>query len=133
MEEKIPNGFSKGMVKDLDPVNQPEGTYSYALNAILETREGSYGNISSEEGNMVCSNLDDGYDTILGSTLLPDNTTVYIVHGKDDDIIVHKNKKGDLDIKVKTACFNFKKCNPVDVRARLFKGCENVLYFYRWC
>lgn len=48
------NNFVKGINQDIHPKYQQEGTYRYALNAVLETAQGDQPSISNELGNIYC-------------------------------------------------------------------------------
>lgn len=52
--------FNKGLNLDSPNKLQPDGTYRFALNAILETIEGDYGSISNERGVEFCLGLAEG-------------------------------------------------------------------------
>jgi hypothetical protein len=49
------NTLNKGLSQDIHPKFQPEGSYRYALNAVLETNDGNIGAISNELGNTYCA------------------------------------------------------------------------------
>ena len=48
---------AKGMVQDMSPQAQPDGTYRFALNGINNTEDGQQGYLSNEEGNLPCLNM----------------------------------------------------------------------------
>ena len=48
------NNFTKGLNQDIHPKYQPEGTYRYALNAVIETETGQLPSLSSEIGTYYC-------------------------------------------------------------------------------
>ena len=73
MSEKA-NNFNKGLHRDAPLVEQPDGTYRFALNAVSETREGEESYISNEEGNTSCHDFGVGW-TPLGSVYIGDDTT----------------------------------------------------------
>ena len=52
--------FNKRLNLDSPNKLQPDGTYRFALNAILETKEGDYGSLSNERGSETCLDLEEG-------------------------------------------------------------------------
>lgn len=49
------NTFNRGINQDIHPKHQPEGSYRYALNSVLETKGGDLLTISNESGNNYCA------------------------------------------------------------------------------
>src|SRR5574343_264581 len=50
MSEKSGNTFNKGLFLDVGKASQPDGNYSFALNAINQDEEGFIGFLSNERG-----------------------------------------------------------------------------------
>jgi hypothetical protein len=46
------NNFEKGLNQDVHPKYQLDGTYRFALNAVLETQDGEFPGITNEIGNI---------------------------------------------------------------------------------
>ena len=68
----------KGLNTDYSSINQPKGTYKYALNAILESNEGDMFQLSNEEANTLVASLKDGYK-IIGTVYIGDDETVILI------------------------------------------------------
>ena len=60
-------GFNKGLNLDAPLSLQPEGTYTWALNAINENNQGEIGFLSNEVGNYECAEIDTSAYAVIGS------------------------------------------------------------------
>jgi hypothetical protein len=129
--ERSGNIFNKGMSQDNTEKLQPKGSYRFALNSILESKEGNFGSIMNEEGNGLCANFPEGYLPI-GSILLPNKETVVFLAHDDKSkpsIIGIQDCNCEFEALITSSCLNFDPCYPIKGEVSVRKGCENVIYF----
>lgn len=124
------NTFTKGMNTDILPKNQPDGTYRYALNAVVETEDGDLPSISNELGSAsACTNYPSG-KKIIGHTLTenPDITVLFLFDPNDEHEIGYYDSATDLYTTVaKGSCLNFSDTHQIRAIFRLRNGCERVV------
>lgn len=125
------NNFYAGIDQDIDPKYQKEGTYRYALNAVLETTEGDLFNISNEKGNVYDSA---GFPTtkkIIGHTLTDNHEIVLFLYDPDvrpeHEIGIYDPLVGTYTTIAKSGLFNFK--NPINALFRMKNSCNRLIYF----
>lgn len=118
-----------GLHTDSSPINQPVGTYRFALNAVNQTKKGSEKFRSAEESNEECYQLTTGFVPI-GETYISKGKTIIFSTALDNSIseigivddqcqyTVHVS--GDLGFKVQ---------NQIDATFRLRRGCEETVYW----
>lgn len=118
----------KGMVRDSSPLNQPENTYRMGLNLLMESREGNYSSLSTEEGNSRCFPIGVDYDII--GTIIADNDDVAIfsTNGTISRIGI-ASANCEYQLLVESSCLNFNKNFPITGEFRIANGCNRVLYF----
>ena len=77
--------FSKGMMKDIEPMMLPDGAYSSARNAVNNTHRGNVGTIASESGTIFACNLPYTY---IGSIYIEglDKTAIFTTNNTDCEI-----------------------------------------------
>ena len=119
-----------GLNTDVLPKNRENGYYGYALNAVLESREGDHSAIVNELGNdralstpgfvVIGHALTDTDDIILFS--VNENTNM-------SQIGVWNPVSGNYKTEILSSCLNFSTKHPVDSLFRIRKGCERVIYF----
>jgi hypothetical protein len=123
------NQFTKGINQDILPKFQEEGTYRFALNAVLETEFGEQPSISNEKGNVLCGEFPEG-KVIVGHTLL-DNDDVFIAlydpSGNHEVGILNTQTCIYSTLSI-DACWNFSDKYPVNILFRIRNGCERVVY-----
>lgn len=121
---QLPGSLSTDTSKN----NQPEGTHSFALNAISETNSGDRGFVSSEPGNTQCINID-GF-ILVGSIPLVDNQTILFLatQNQSNSKIILQTGCNSQTV-VETSCLNFNDKFPVTGVAKIRKGCNRVIYF----
>lgn len=78
------NQFTKGLNQDTHPKFQPEGTYRFALNAMLETEEGDLATISNEKGNTLYEVIPEG-KVIIGHTLTDNDDVVLALYDPEGE------------------------------------------------
>ena len=121
------NRPSKGMVTDLDPLDQPKESYRYALNSVGETREGDRNIISNERSNEACWELPEGYLPI-GKIYTKDNTLViFSTNGTSSEIGTVRNC--DYNTVINSDCLNFSIEHQIEAVYRVRRGCETVIYW----
>ncbi len=130
--------FTRGLITDSSPNNQPENSWRYALNLVNETKQGDKGYIGNEYGNSICASL-----TIDGKTYLPighinllDNEVVLFLATADQSESRIVIQSGCLLTQVvytkdgnSASCLNFSEYHPVTGVAKIRKGCNRVIYF----
>jgi hypothetical protein len=121
--------YNKGMNKDNNPLFKPEGTYQFALNALLGTKEGDTGTISNEEGNIACGDVPGNY-SVIGSVQLDDNKTVLFITNNITSILgIYNPDKCGFDNLIVSNCMNLRTDKQVDALFRIVRGCERTVYF----
>ena len=127
--------FSKGMSKDTSELNNPEGTYTYALNTINQTSEGDYGFISNEESNKKITSIKPDYIPI-GKCYIGDNKTViFSVNpktGVSEIGVLENDSYRELvndEVHYDEFTLNFKPTHQIQATYRLRRGCEHIIYF----
>lgn len=126
MENNV-NRPIKGMMQDVNPVDQPKESYRYALNAVNETSEGNRTMLSNEKGNEECYDLSPGYYRI-GKVYTKDNEIViFSTDGTNSEIGIVRNC--EYTAYVNSECLNFSLEYQIDATYRLRRGCETVVYF----
>lgn len=127
------NQFTKGINDDVHPKYQPEGTYRWAYNAVLETEEGDIPSISNELGTEVCASLPTN-TTIIGHALT-DTTdiVVFLYHSDpsrpDHEIGIYNPLNCSYTTIVKDQLLNFSNQHPINAVVRIKNGCDRYLYF----
>src|SRR5688572_18769557 len=121
---------STGLHNDNNPIDQPKGTYRYAINAVNEAQDGQQTALSNERGSTVSSQIPEGF-FILGDRYLEDNLSAVILHnpttGKDQ--IGFLNKDGVYTVVVDTLVLGLRISKQCDIRYRLRRGKERVIYW----
>ena len=106
---------------DSEAVNQPENTYSFALNVLDGSKEGSKGARVNELGNTLCLELDNTY---AGAIRVDENNiAVFIKPSKI--ILLNPNTCGTILFDIDGLNFGDK----VTGESRIVRGCEKVVYF----
>jgi hypothetical protein len=120
----------KGMYTDVHPLNQPPGSYRYALNIVFESGEGDAYSFSVEEGNKICFSLSGGY-RIIGSIYLGNNDTIIFSVNPStskSEIGLVSGNCGYTAL-IKSSCLGFSQLYPVKGIYRIKNGCDRVIYF----
>jgi hypothetical protein len=131
--------ISGGINTDTSLVNQPPGTFRFAMTGVDETKEGDLGSFSSEESNKEC------YDLTANGSLSAGYVPIGKVYiGAEDVLIFLANPNGDsagiiVDRECNTSVaftdenqetkFGFKVTNQIDATYRLRRGCERTVYW----
>lgn len=128
MAEYNPTQLHTGLSLDTKPFAQPKGTYPFALNAVLETKEGDITAIANELGNELCIELEPGFQ-IVGHSLTDTDDIVIVATDNTTTIIATYNP--DLctyEEHIRTTCLGYTTANPVFIEFRIRKGCERNIY-----
>ena len=116
----LPN---KGLFTDTQSQNQPDGTYSFALNALHDATDGGIGTLIQEHGNQLLTQLP---GAIAGYIPLYDNGGVLFV--EPGYIYLLENKT--LSLLHQDPLFGFSRKYPITGRSTVINGCERIVY---WC
>lgn len=118
---------SVGMNKDLDPQVLKDGSYVNAINARLNTNEGSISFINNEPSNFKCLNVT---YTIIGSIKLPSGK--HAIFSTDDltsEIGVFDEKTCVYERIVRSHCLGFKKTALIKGVSKENFDCTESVYF----
>lgn len=121
--------LNQGMSQDNVPSMQPQNTYRYALNAVLETSVGDHGGLSNELGNSLRYYLGDDRH-IVGSCVTDDNRIILFVY---DDSAAHRiveyiPSSNTLTNLIIDPCLNFQRDNYVQTSFHI-EDCDTWIYF----
>jgi len=125
------NTINKGINQDIHPKFQPDGTYRYALNAVLETETGELGSISNEIGNIAAATGFPVAKIPIGHVLTDIDSAIIFVYDPESN-----HEIGEFDVATNTyttiatgSCLNFSPNYPVNALFRIRNGCNKVIYF----
>lgn len=124
------NDTSKGLHTDSSPLEQPQGTYRFALNAVQETEDGNQGKLSNEKSNYSCTNIPWDYIPI-GDKYIGNDTTL-VICGKLDSTRIDiglVNKNSVYTTLVNTGVLDIPITHQCDIEYRLRRGNERVVYW----
>ncbi len=116
---------STRLYRDSHPLEQPQGTYTYALNAVNETQRGDKNFISTERGFSDCLSL--SLDPIGYVNMGNDEVLLFLTNDTQSEIGVLK--KCTYTKIYDNACLNFNRKYPVQATYRLRRGCDRTVYF----
>lgn len=128
------NNFTKGMNQDVHPKYQEEGTYRFALNAVLETSDGEFPGISNELGNAMCATDFPTQKKVIGH-VQADNEDIILflfdssVLSPEHEIGIFTPSRCTYVTVAKGACLAFSDRYPVNALFKIRNGCERVVYF----
>lgn len=121
--------FSKGLILDSTEKMQPQDSYRFALNAILETKENGHGAISNELGNDLCVELPEGY-SIIGHVIADaDDIIIFVTNNTTSIIGLYNPVKCTFTSVVESDCLGFNDQYPIEAIFRIRKGCNRTIYF----
>ena len=138
---------NKGLNTDFNPLNQPQGTYRYAMNAIIESENGDFLQLSNELGNVKIFDFKDGFKCI-GSVYIDDGQTVlFLTRTIEFEVDSKKQYRVESEIGIYdsnenyyqtwindaksayTRRLNFRFENKIQAVYRLRRGCEKMIYW----
>lgn len=122
--------FNKGLHTDNSPVNQPEGTWRYALNLVDETSEGDDTFVTNERSNYQCSQLKEGYVPIGWVYINNNRMVIFSVNTQTglSEIGVLYNHCEYTEL-VNSPCLEFNEHYQIDAVYRLRASCEDTIYW----
>jgi hypothetical protein len=127
VHQENPVNFTVGLSTDTTPLNQPKGSYRFALNSVMESREGTLGTISNEEGNVNCGEFPDGYYPI-GDTILTNNDILYFLRDDEGNSEIGlKSSNCQYTTIINNPCLNFN--NQIESTFKILNGCDRIIYF----
>lgn len=119
-----------GLHTNNSPIDQPQGTYRFALNAVEETNDGNQRKLSNEPSSYNCTNLPTGY-VVIGDRYLENNTTFLILSKLDSTRIDMGllDRNSQYKTLVNTGVLNMPVTHQCDIQYRLRRGNERVVYW----
>lgn len=125
------NQLLKGLSTDRHPKYQEEGTYRYAMNAVVKTGVGETVAISNEEGNESCSPSYPAGKVIIGSVALGDERVALFFYDPllQHEIGIFNTLTCVYTTKVTAECLNFNPKFPINAIYKKRQACEDVIYF----
>lgn len=129
--DKKPIQLNKGMFKDTNEEFQPQGTYQFMLNGVLESEDGEKSSLINELGTELCFDISATYQnySLIGACLLPDNRIVLFLTNNTVSIIGIQNINCEFEELIVSECLNFQDCKPIDCIFKLHNGCDYYIYF----
>lgn len=129
--EKKPQNFNKGLFTDTNEEFQPEGTYRFMLNGVLESKLGEKGSVINELGTDLCFDINTDYPdySLIGACLLSDNRVVLFLTNNTVSIIGIQNTNCEFEELIVSECLGFVDYKPIDCIFKLHNGCDYYLYF----
>lgn len=125
----------KGLWMDSPKNVQPEGTYTYALNAMSVSNEGEEGIISNECGADRKFSIDSAY-YLLGHLALPDGYTVLLSLVEPDgrgfgsfSEIGLQTPEGNYTQVLRSSDLDFSKYFQIQIEMAMLDSCDRVIYF----
>lgn len=116
-----------GLHLDNSPIDQPENTARFALNAVLDTSDGDSMSYSKERANSLSHALGTDY-TLVGSIKIDGNNVIlFSTNGTTSEIGLFN--KGNYTTLINTPCLSFSTDHMVKGKYRIIKGCERIIYF----
>lgn len=112
------------LIKDTGYQEQPEGSYSFALNAVNNADDGQRGTLVNEKGNFDYLDLPGDY---CGHIIV--NRYTIVVFTDDGSISIVNTKFNTIDTIITLPEFTFNKAYPITGEHRVVRGCENVIYW----
>lgn len=126
-----PTTFQSGLVNDSLPKYQPPSSYRFALNAVLETQDGTQPALSYAGGNIATNSALPAGKKIIGSVLTNTDETVLFLYDTSGQ---HEIGKFNPNTKTYTTillaeCLNFSDKYPVNGIFKMHMGCDPYVYF----
>lgn len=139
MQEEI-RSFNKGINQDVSPLQQPTGTYPYALNFVQLSKDGNMFALTNEEGTVLqTTTFPDGF-LVMGHVVLNNEVFVSLAHPNGFSQIGYIRLDGtyirscpsidetDADANTNDE-LGFTTSRPVDMQARIRLSDQRMLYF----
>ena len=117
---------AKRLWTECNPLDQPEGTYRYALNALKGTEDGNENFLASEAANDVAIFI----DNLLGSGYLGNGETVlFSIDGSGNTLIGILDKANNYTNLITTTSINFNLQHQIGCIVRIIKNGQRVVYW----
>lgn len=116
-----------GIITDISPEDQPQGSLRFALNAISKGFDGNYQKYQSEPSNELCISLKDDYKQV-GSIYMEDGKTAIFSTNNLDSEIGILDKDCNYTVYV-NANLGFNANKPITGEYRVKNGCERIIYW----
>lgn len=125
------NQFIKGMNQDVDPRLQPESTYRFGLNGVLETSSGEWGKISNESGTATHSTIQFPNKKLIGSVYTENEKAILFFYAADGnhEIGEYSTNTGSYTTLIINPCLNFKEEYPVNAIYSVNNGADGWVNF----
>lgn len=129
--DKKPLQLNKGMSQDTNEEFQPQGTFRFMLNGILESTDGEKAAVINELGTVLCFDISETYPgfSLIGYCLLPDNRIVLFITNNTVSIIGIQDQNCNFTELIVSECLGFNDCYPIDCIFKVHNGCDYYLYF----
>lgn len=119
--------FIKGMVKDPERVDQPEGTYRDALNATLYYQKGA---IVNEQGNKLVATVSPTIENIIGQCPLEDGRIVlFAIDATGHVISIISPKNSTYTVLYRNNDLNFQPDHTIEATAKVDTQGNILVYF----
>lgn len=131
MQDKNTTRIHKALYLDSSYQDQPEGSCSFALNAVAETDQGDSNFRSNEESNELWSALPEGFIP-LGKAYANNNRVILFSVSEDDSISeigIFQSDAGVYKTHVQSSVLGFSVNNQIQATYRLRRGCEDTVYW----
>lgn len=133
----IRNTFNSGLYTDFRPEMQPDGSYSYALNAVNKGSDNSYAGVLREESNKLSVEIE---GTAIGTTYIDEEnaTLIFVKNGSSSEIHIFYHDTEELKFIAADSEFNcewnFDDCEWIEAETTKLEPCrETIIYFSSKC
>lgn len=118
------------LITDFQPLQQPENSYPFALNAIKSTATNFRSVLASEPGNILITMLKPNY-SVIGKIYYDNKNLIFSTNNIDSEIGIYNNDNYTVVFsdENKADKLNFRKEEFILGQHRILKGCEDVFYF----
>jgi hypothetical protein len=116
--------FDKSLVTDTSDFHLPENSWTYARNAINNTRKGDLGKLSTEPANSFCTFVP---YTIIGALHIEeDKWLMYSTNNTDSEIGIFKEGDCSYSTIVNDKCLNFNEDNLISTLKKICSEFNNL-------
>lgn len=126
MEDNKPIKLQTGLITDVDPIDQPKGSYTFMLNGVADAHDGKKTSRVFEPGNELCFSLKDGYKVV--GTIYTENDEMIIFSTNGTMSEIGKAKQCHYTTLV-NADLGFDTKYPITGEYRVRGGCDPTIYW----
>lgn len=119
----------KGINTDSSEENQPEGTYRFALNTVLESSEGDFISLSNEQSNSIYTQVTEGYIIIGSIGIGESNIAIFLCKEDNTSSEIGILDKNSNYTPIVNTDLGFHVNYQIDAVFRLRRGCDRILYW----